>query len=240
MVNQFDPDLAKLVFTSKKITAMKCKLPLAVLTGLMFSTGFYAQQSADKKETLPQYKDGGHALYEFINNHLSYPKEALDKKIRGTVLVRITVDKKGNVNSLKVDHSVSPELDQEAMRVVSLIKDKWNPGTTNGKPVETDYSLSVSFVPPAGRDHSGKPTYGTNEYNFNKGMACSKKKDYLNALFYFSDALDSNSSDTNILFYRCLCKIQLGDKLGACDDYKRIKTLQHPNDPGATSKYCQN
>jgi len=219
---------------------MNCKLPFALFTALTLSAGIFAQNAGYKMETLPQYKEGGHALYQFINEHLEYPKEALDKKIRGTVLVRITVSKTGDVTGYRVDHSVSSELDQEALRLVSLLKDKWNPGTVDGKAVETDYSLSVSFIPPAERDHSGKPVYGTNEYNFNKGMACSKQKDYLNALFYFSDALDSNSSDTNILFYRCLCKLQLGDKLGACDDFKRIKTLQHPNDPNVTSKYCQN
>ncbi len=219
---------------------MKRKLFSAILTGLLVSTGVYAQAPSEPTETLPQYKDGGHALYQFINENLQYPQTALDKKIRGTVLVRITVDKNGNINGEKVDHSVSPELDQEALRVVAMMKDKWNPGTVNGKPVETDYSLSVSFIPPNERDQTGKPKYGTNDYNFVRGMACSKQKDYLNALFYFSDALDSNSSDTNILFYRCLCKIQLGDKMGACDDYKRIKTLQHPNDPTVTSKYCSN
>jgi TonB family protein len=225
---------------------MKNKLFSTLIAGILISTGFNAQHVSQSSkpenriETLPQYKDGGHALYQFINEHLHYPTVALESKIRGTVLVRISVDQNGIVNGLRIDHSVSPDLDQEALRVVSMVKDKWTPGTLNGKPVPSDYSLSVSFIPPAERDKNGKPVYGTNEYNFNKGMACSKKQDYLNALFYFSDALDSNSSDVNILFYRCLCKIQLGDKLGACDDYKRIKTLQNPNDPNATKKYCAN
>jgi TonB family protein len=219
---------------------MNCKLPLTFLTAFALTVSALAQNAGYKTETLPQYKEGGHALYQFINDNLQYPKEALDKKIRGTVLVRITVDKSGVATGWRIDHSVSPDLDKEALRLVSLIKDKWNPGTVDGKVVETDYSLSVSFIPASERDHTGKPVYGTNEYNFNRGMACSRQKDYLNALFYFSDALDSNSSDTNILFYRCLCKLQLGDKMGACDDYKRIKTLQHPNDPKVASKYCQN
>ncbi|HEV7232158.1 MAG TPA: energy transducer TonB [Bacteroidia bacterium] len=219
---------------------MKTKVLFSLFAGILLSFAVQAQKTVQNTETMPQYKSGTHALYQFINENLNYPKDALAKGIRGTVLVRLTIDPNGNIRSSKIDHSVHPDLDKEAMRLVSLMGKSWKPGTLNGKPVVSDYSMSVTFIPAYTKDPAGKPVYGTDDYNFSKGMACSKNKDYLNALFYFSDALDSNASDINILFYRCLCKIRLGDKLGACDDYKRIKTLQNPDKPEMILKYCAN
>jgi TonB family protein len=228
---------------------MKTKFVLSFFAGVFISFAIQAQKPANKTtsattaaptETMPMYKDGTHALYTFINENLHYPKDALAKGIRGTVLVRLSIDANGVVKSANIDHSVHPDLDKEALRLAGLLSKSWKPGTANGKPVTANYSMSVTFIPAYSKDPSGKPVYGTDDYNFSKGMACSKNKDYLNALFYFSDALDSNSSDINVLFYRCLCKIRLGDKLGACDDYKRIKTLQQPDKPELILKYCNN
>jgi TonB family protein len=228
--------------TFEKKEAMKHLILSLCFAASLMTNSFQAQTTVPKKnETLPQFKGGNQALYTFINEHIQYPKEALDKGIRGTVLVQITIDAKGNMaDSTKVIHSVTSDLDKEALRVVTQMKDNWKPGTKNGKPAATDYSIAVTFTPPYDKDPSGKLVYGTDTYNFNKGMECSKNKDYLNALFYFSDALDSNSSDINVLFYRCLCKLRLGDNMGACDDYKRIKTLQNPSAQTINLKYCQN
>ncbi len=220
---------------------MKNKLFLSFLAGILITSALGAQTSGRNTETLPEYKGGNQALYQFIDQNIQYPKQALDKRIRGTVLVNITVGPKGTIiDSIRIVHSVDPELDKEALRIASLLKNSWNPGTLNKKAVAAEYSLAISFIPPYQKDKDGHAVYGSDEYNFNKGMASSKNKDYLNALFYFSDALDSNSSDVNILFYRCLCKVRLGDKSGACDDYKRITSLKHPDKPELLLKYCKN
>jgi TonB family protein len=220
---------------------MKNKLFLSFFSVILISFALHAQTSSEKTETLPEYKAGNQALYQFIDKNIQYPQNALDKRIRGTVLVNITIGPKGTiVDSMKVVHSVDPDLDKEALRIASLLKNSWKPGTLNRKAVTAEYSLAISFIPPYNKDKDGRAVYGSDEYNFNKGMASSKNKDYLNALFYFSDALDSNSSDVNILFYRCLCKVRLGDKTGACDDYKRITSLKHPDKPELLSKYCKN
>ena len=70
----------------------------------------------------PTYEGGLTALREFIRKNMKYPKAALKEKIEGTVFVKYTVDHKGNVISTKVVSSLGHGCDEEAKRLVSLLK----------------------------------------------------------------------------------------------------------------------
>lgn len=70
----------------------------------------------------PVYPGGVKALSEFIKSNLKYPEEALKNKVEGTVLVNYDVDIFGDVISTKVKHGIGFGCDEEACRVVGLIK----------------------------------------------------------------------------------------------------------------------
>ena len=80
----------------------------------------------------------------FLMKNVKYPKEATDKGIEGRVIVQFVVDKDGSVVEPKVVKSVSPELDQEALRVIKMMP-KWQPGKQNGEIVRVKYVVPVSF-----------------------------------------------------------------------------------------------
>ena len=83
-------------------------------------------------EQMPEYPGGVEALMKFISENIRYPKEAQESRVQGRVVVQFTVSKDGYVINPQIVRSVSPELDKEAIRVVSLIP-KWKPGKQNGK-----------------------------------------------------------------------------------------------------------
>ena len=70
----------------------------------------------------PYYKGGNEALKKFVNENLKYPPKAFEKKTEGTVSVRYEIGHKGKVIDTKVIGSLSPECNEEAMRVVKLLK----------------------------------------------------------------------------------------------------------------------
>lgn len=81
------------------------------------------EQHREKKFIdLPEYPGGKKAFQEFIRKNLKYPKEALEKKIEGTVHVKYRVDGRGKVIETEVTHGLGYGCDEEAIRVVKLLK----------------------------------------------------------------------------------------------------------------------
>ncbi len=72
--------------------------------------------------TQPTYPGGAKALNEFITSNLQYPEEALRNKIQGTVSVDFDIDVFGVVSAAKIKHGIGYGCNEEAIRLVSLLK----------------------------------------------------------------------------------------------------------------------
>jgi TonB family protein len=92
----------------------------------------------------PCFPGGEKACSEFINQNVVYPEAAKDEGLQGRVLVSFVVYCDGSVRDVTVIKSVSPELDQEALRVFSLMP-LWVPATIDGQSVQAKYTFPVSF-----------------------------------------------------------------------------------------------
>jgi periplasmic protein TonB len=92
-------------------------------------------------EKMPKF-DGD--MNRWLADHIVYPKKAEDAAIQGTVYVSFVVEKDGSVSTIKILRGVDPSLDNEALRVISVMP-KWIPGTQFGKPVRVQYSLPIHF-----------------------------------------------------------------------------------------------
>ena len=95
-------------------------------------------------EELPEFIAYGGSVPDFLQKNLRYPKEAVEKKIQGKVIVSFIITQIGKVTNVRVIRSAHPLLDEEARRVVSIMP-KWKPGKQNGKAVNTSYTLPINF-----------------------------------------------------------------------------------------------
>ena len=95
-------------------------------------------------EQMPAFPGGDAALMKYINEHLQYPPLAMENNIEGRVIVQFVVTKAGKIGDVKVVRSVDSALDAEAVRVVKTFPD-FIPGRSNGKPVNTWYTLPITF-----------------------------------------------------------------------------------------------
>lgn len=98
----------------------------------------------DQVEVKPEFPGGQMALYQFLAKNIQYPASAMESEEQGRVIVTFVIDRDGNVTDAKVKRSVSKELDQEALRVVRSMP-KWKPGRQDGKAVNTQFTLPVTF-----------------------------------------------------------------------------------------------
>ena len=84
------------------------------------------------------------AFTAWVNSRIIYPDAATERKAEGRVVLSFLIDKDGSLADIKITRSADPDLDKEALRVVSL-SPKWTPGKQGGKIVKVRYSFSVSF-----------------------------------------------------------------------------------------------
>jgi TonB family protein len=71
---------------------------------------------------LPEYPGGSTAMKEFVNGNLRYPDEALQAKVEGAVIVEYDVYDDGSVRNLHILKGLGYGCDEEAMRVVGMLR----------------------------------------------------------------------------------------------------------------------
>jgi len=95
---------------------------------------------------LPKYPGGKTAFQEFIRKNLRYPKEALEKKIEGSVHIHYRVDGLGKVIEVNVTKSLGYGCDEEAIRVVKLLK--YDKAKNRGLRVTAGMRTKINFKLP--------------------------------------------------------------------------------------------
>jgi len=93
--------------------------------------------------TAPRCYGGNRLTREFIQEEMIYPPRAMEIQTEGNVLLSFYVQKDGSVTNIKVDQKVSPEIDEEAIRIFRKIL--WFPATELGKPIVYRHRFEIKF-----------------------------------------------------------------------------------------------
>ena len=112
-------------------------------------------------EQMPEFPGGMYEAMTFLAKNIKYPAAAQEAKIEGRVIVQFVVQKDGSISGVQTVQGVSPELDAEAIRVVSLMP-KWNPGKQRGQAVSVKYTMPIMFrleTPKPEKKEEEKPAY---------------------------------------------------------------------------------
>ena len=94
-------------------------------------------------------------LEKWVYQYLKYPQDAVRDGIQGRVMVEFVIGIDGKVTDVKVVKSVSPELDAEAVKVVSA-SPKWRPARLKGEKVRCSMTIPVEFR----LEKKGKASFG--------------------------------------------------------------------------------
>lgn len=95
-------------------------------------------------DEMPEFPGGMKALMDYISTNVKYPESAKQAGLSGRVTTQFIVDENGVIRDVKVLRGVSPDLDAEAIRIMSSMP-KWNPGKQDGKPVPVRYTVPINF-----------------------------------------------------------------------------------------------
>lgn len=95
-------------------------------------------------DVYPRFPGGDEARLFYLRRHVQYPKEAVENKIAGVVIVVFVIEPSGDVTNVKLLQGIGGGCDEEAVRVTREMP-KWNPGKRSGRPVRVLVKMPIVF-----------------------------------------------------------------------------------------------
>ncbi len=107
---------------------------------IMDNDGYY-----ERVDILPSYPGGEKAMAKFVEKNITYPQDAINDGVEGTVNVVFAVDENGTIyKPATKGEAVGYGLDEAAAGVIMKMP-RWNPGSIKGKNVKTRFTLPITF-----------------------------------------------------------------------------------------------
>jgi tetratricopeptide (TPR) repeat protein len=161
-----------------------------------------------------RYK-GDSSFHDYLTANIPAYKGvvASDNFFLATFIIR----KSGEVDSLQVLEGISPTFDKQFVKAFNKAKGKWQPATIGGRSVDVRMQEQFRFV----SSDNFLPSY---DYS-NKGKEAMRAKEYLKAIHYFDRGLEKLPTNSDMLYQRAVCKLQLGNRIAACEDLQKVKAL---------------
>jgi Ca-activated chloride channel family protein len=96
-------------------------------------------------EVAAYYSGGEPAMQLFIMANLIMPEAARTAGISGKVVISFTIEANGDITNVKVVKGLGYGCNEEAIRLVKLMKGKWIPKEVNGTFVKSTEKIEVKF-----------------------------------------------------------------------------------------------
>ncbi len=113
-------------------------------------TGAISTVENDSQDTysyIPPMPAGGNNSFKaYVKENLRYPVSGLERGIKGTVRLKFTVGRNGQISNMVILKSLSADFDREAMRLV-YEGPKWEPAVENDTIVEREVKIKLRFKP---------------------------------------------------------------------------------------------
>lgn len=97
-------------------------------------------------DRFPVFPGGTEGVRRYLELNVKYPVQAIKQKINGVVLVSFRVNKIGEVDNIRVERSINPLIDAEAIKAIQGMP-RWKPGMRHGRPINVIFVIPVNFVP---------------------------------------------------------------------------------------------
>ncbi len=96
-------------------------------------------------EEIAEFPGGMKELMNYVMSNIRYPKGVQNTDFQERAIVKFIINDDGSISDARIVRGTSwPELDQEAVRVISTMP-KWKPGKIGGKAVSSYFTMPVTF-----------------------------------------------------------------------------------------------
>lgn len=213
----------------------------------------------------PQFKGGYKAVFEYIDNYITYPQEQLIYGRQAGLSAVIYISKEGKVKFVNVLGG-NKEFRNEIKRLMTLMPD-WDAGRLNGNPVDTFVIQRFAFSQNVTRFWDDTLTYELNAYHqyftadelekyqihrnkeelqekiwrplYKKGVRETIKGNYELAIDFYKQS-EKKGNRTPLLYYdMSVAYYNLGDDKNNCDCLRKAALRRYEPAFKEYLKYCK-
>ena len=208
---------------------------------LMAAFAFGQKQNIDEvKVTPPKFtgvsnpillmKEGNfESIDDYLTRNIQYPEKDAKSFRQGTEVVKFTVSPIGELTDFTIINCVSPQINEEVIRVLQTTNGMWFPGYNNNEPVAMEKEVSIVFKIEGNRFTPDFKTQAT-KYFSKGGEVFLAEHNPKKALKFYDKGIMLLPNDEGLLLMRGFARYETGDKDGANRDWQRIVTLGHTFD----------
>ena len=102
------------------------------------------QDNKKYKVNPPQFVGGRQAMFQFVEQHITYPETAWAYGLEGSVIVQVHITSSGNVTDPTIIKGLGLGCDQAVLDLVEQMPD-WKPALENGHPVASTIQIPMAF-----------------------------------------------------------------------------------------------
>ena len=173
------------------------------------------------------------SIYDYLGAKVNYPEYSEKWRREGTTVIHFTVLPSGELDDFHIINSVSSDIDSEVIRVLKSSDGMWKPGQNNGRQVAMEKEVAITFK----MEFSNHLRLAQKLYK--RGHKKLLKDKPKKALRLFSRAIVYQPYSSPLLFTRGVTRFSVGNKIGACQDWNRLKSLGSHLADTYLMKHCE-
>jgi TonB family protein len=132
------------LLTKKVKTLLKQAIPMRLPHPVASVNQWKGDTVYTTVDKMPEYPGGRQAMLQYLFTNVVYPKTDAEVGRKGNVVVSFIIDKDGFVRDVRIVDPVSPEIDRETVRLITLMP-KWIPGSLAGQAVNVRLTVPLRF-----------------------------------------------------------------------------------------------
>ena len=188
--------------------------------------------SINKNDTVYKESEKVYAKFSGDKPFFDFCHEFLPEvNAQAIFLATFIIRKNGTIDSIQVLESINKRFEKQFRKALDKSKSLWLPGELGDRKVDVQmkiefkYSTSAQMIPMM-------------EYS-KKGKESLNNLDYSKALTYFDLALEKMPTDYEILYYKAICEMNLGNNKAACEDFQKVKLSEKMNVDELIEQNCK-
>lgn len=165
-------------------------------------------------------------LLGYLVENFQYP-ENNDFLDEGTEVIQFTVTDDGKLTNFIIVNSITPEIDQEMIRVLKTTEGMWKPGSNSGQKVDMQQEVALT-IKTAETDLVAQRKDFLKSAQIYFRMASKRflvKRKPKRAMKYYDQGIKLYPYSQSLYYMRGLCLYELGNVEKARNDWKRLKEL---------------